>query len=146
MDDRSRKARLDYLKSQDADNLSQLRSEAARIGAPDFRSLLRARFEERRAEKRAMGYRGLLFPNGIRLSIQAGEYHYCRPREFGYTVFEYEAWEVAVIAPGNGDWIKLTEDDWGGDSVAAYVPTARVQAIFDLLFIEHGGPVDVTKY
>ena len=71
------------------------------------------------------------------LSIQASHGHYCEPR-ITTAIANYTEWEVAICGP---DGLVVPEESdpvfgpfaehWAGDTVAGYVPTERVQALYE---------------
>lgn len=80
--------------------------------------------------------------SGVSISIQGGGSHYCDPRA-NVPYSQYVEWEIGfergilpteIAAPL--DW-ESPAADW---SIAGYVPTEKVQALFDYLFVEYGEP------
>lgn len=76
--------------------------------------------------------------DGVSLSVQAGEYHYCTPRDNSGT---YSAKEVGFIRDASGDdmsppdtWRDYADGDFPA-SVYGYVPVALI----DAFIAEHGG-------
>ena len=66
--------------------------------------------------------------NGLIMSIQASENHYSEPRSL-VPVEQYTAFEVAFLKGGFGFVDPL--DCLKYDQVMAYVPTEKVQALYD---------------
>lgn len=100
----------------------------------DFRSLLK--------RNDAGLYNRIICGNGFELSVQAGEYHYSTPRIDNAGRENYTAWEIAIFE--NDEWVvpindkrftSIAEhfDTSGITAVAAYVPTANVQEIYEML-------------
>lgn len=100
----------------------------------DFRDLIE------RESGRAWSNKHLDLPGGLRLSVQASAHHYCSPRVHQANPRAYDEWELALFRD-SGPWLMAVgfEDLWNGDQVAAYVPTDRVQALYDALMA--GGAV-----
>ena len=69
-----------------------------------------------------------------RMSIQASALHYCTPRKTLENLFEYTHWEVGMLDEANLPEIQqLLRDYVDGDWVYAYVPTALVEKVRQLL-------------
>jgi len=62
--------------------------------------------------------------NGVTLSVQASEYHYCEPRDNVGPYTEVEVWQVK----GTDD---ITQFDYSADDPSAYVPIEQVVAFID---------------
>lgn len=86
----------------------------------------------------------LTLNDGTTLSVQAGTFHYCSPREddaVAYSHLEIGFVEPASAVPDSwAEWVEGGGDDdnWKQDAVFCYVP-ARV--VFDFM-LEHGGPAN----
>jgi hypothetical protein len=79
-------------------------------------------------------------PNGVRLSIVAGERFYSSPRQNRPSILMYDDVEVAFVTPGSGDFMRSTRlgAEWvrqfphlapymrNNDDVMAYVPLEAV--------------------
>ena len=82
--------------------------------------------------------------NGVSLSVQASQYHYCWPRVDG--VITYESVEVGYPSVNPPEsWIEYYDGEVKGptcskDSVFGYIPVELVDA-----WIEKNGGIDVEK-
>jgi len=70
--------------------------------------------------------------NGLQLSIQGGMLNYCRPRQHGLRADQYTEWEVAVFKDGKMINPQCKSYEFSeGDNVFCYVPTLKVQELFE---------------
>lgn len=85
-------------------------------------------------------FRPLPFGTGHALSVQANKGVYCTPRKTLDDLSNYSAWEIAYLYNGLAHPSDVPdiefEEEWLGywdSQVAAYVPTAIVQEIYEYL-------------
>jgi hypothetical protein len=92
------------------------------------------KFKDLKFRKNVMGGVGAThtFDNGITISIQASENHYCYPKENLESEDDYVSFEVA-ITDSDGDWITQKYIDDANESIAGWEARDGIEDAMQLI-------------
>tara|TARA_Y100000034_G_C6814467_1_gene366277 strand:- start:458 stop:715 length:258 start_codon:yes stop_codon:yes gene_type:complete len=81
------------------------------------------------------------------MSIQAGQYQYCAPREDLDDVYAYTEFEIAFQDEKSNflNPLSCLEEDFKYDDVMGYIPVKRVQEIYEKALVGEEGYPKVIK-
>lgn len=97
----------------------------------DFRELL---------ERKGDHFAHIEFKSGLKLSVQASEFAYSKPRENGFSPYDYTQFELAIMDDdGFVSDHPIDEEGLFAYDVAGYTSTKKVQEIFEKLLEHEGG-------